>query len=380
MSENPDKKVDFQPLIKGDRLNLVVLFDILRKGRSVVLYSTLLTVLLALFLALIIPARYEARAVILPNAESESSLDKLGGLASLAGVNLNSMMGQTAGISPEIYSSIIGSFPFLKELLSTPVSFEDETSKMSLFEKARKDSVPGFGDKIMMYTLRLPWTIMDALKSKDKDLSALASDTNLVVLDKRVELLYDKVRGMINVDYDSETGLVDITVAGKEALQTSEIALRTTELLQRYIIAFETKQVRQNLDFIEAQYLDKKEEFEKNRAELNAYKDANRNIVGERVDIGYQLLVDNYDLTRNLYMNLAEQKEQALVAVKKQTPAFSVIEPVKVPLEPEWPKKSSFMLVGLILGFFGGVIGVVGRAIYYSISSHWKNIKSEGLE
>ncbi|MGQ1946403.1 Wzz/FepE/Etk N-terminal domain-containing protein [Geofilum sp. OHC36d9] len=371
MSENTDKKGDFQPLIKGDRLNLMVLFDVLRKGKLVILYSTLLTALLALFLALVIPDRYEARAVILPNAESENSLDKLGGLASLAGVNLNSMIGQTSGISPEIYSTIIGSSPFLKELLNTPVSFEDEPSKMSLFEKARKDTVPGFGDKIIMYTVRLPWTIMDALKSDDRDPSALTNDTNLVVLDKRVELLYEKVRAMISVDYDPETGLVDIAVEGKEALQTSEIALRTTELLQRYIIAFETKQVRQNLDFIEAQYLNKKEEFEKNRAELNAYKDANRNVVGERVDVGYQLLADNYDLTRNLYMSLAEQKEQALVAVKKQTPAFSMIEPVRVPLEPVWPKKSFFMILGLIFGFLAGVIGVVGRAILISIQKNW---------
>jgi hypothetical protein len=212
---------------------------------------------------------------------------------------------------------------------------------------------------------------MDALKRNEPDLSSLVNDTNLVVLDKRVELLYNKVRDMISVDYDPETGLVDITVTGKEALQTSEIALRTTELLQRYIVSFETKQVRQNLNFIEAQYLNKKEEFEKNRAELNAYRDANRNRIEERGDAGAQLLVDNYELSRSLYMSLAEQKEQALVTVKKQTPAFSMIEPVRVPLEPVWPGKTLFMLVGLILGFLVGVIGVIGRALLLSIQESW---------
>jgi uncharacterized protein involved in exopolysaccharide biosynthesis len=377
MSENPDKKGEFQSLIKGDKLNLVVLFDVLRKGKFVVFYSTLLTAVLALFLALVIPDRYEVRAVILPNTESGSSLDNLGGLASLAGVNLSSMAGQTAGISPEIYSTIITSSPFLEELLNTPVSFEDEPSKMSMLEKVRKDSVPGFGERIIMYTVRLPWTLMDALKSKDTELSALANDTNLMVLDKRLELLYNKVRGMLSVDYDSETRLVDITVEGKEALQTSEIAFITTELLQRYIIAFETKQSRQNLDFIQAQYLNKKEEFEKNRAELNAYRDANRNRIGERAEVGYQLLVDNYDLSRSLYLSLAEQKEQALLSVKKQTPAFSMIEPVKVPYEPVWPRKTSFILVGLILGFFMGLIWVVGRAVLLSVQENWAAARTE---
>jgi uncharacterized protein involved in exopolysaccharide biosynthesis len=54
-----------------------------------------------------------------------------------------------------------------------------------------------------------------------------------------------------------------------------------------------------------------------------------------------------------VYSELAKQKEQAAIQLSKDTPTFSVLDPVKVPKEKTGPRKSIYVLgsffIGLIL-------------------------------
>ena len=100
------------------------------------------------------PVTYRASAVVLPQADSKSNLGQLGSLASLAGVNLGAMMGDGAGIQPELYPNVVNSYPFLKELIHTPLNYEGEPTPISFYEKELADSVPGFGATVLKYTLK----------------------------------------------------------------------------------------------------------------------------------------------------------------------------------------------------------------------------------
>lgn len=72
-----------------------------------------------------------------------------------------------------------------------------------------------------------------------------------------------------------------------------------------------------------------------------------------------------------VYQSLAEQKEQAEIAVKKDTPAFSVIEPVKVPIEKSAPKRSLIMVVSIFMGGFLGIGLVFGRMVLGKMKEAW---------
>jgi hypothetical protein len=51
---------------------------------------------------------------------------------------------------------------------------------------------------------------------------------------------------------------------------------------------------------------------------------------------------------------LAKQKEQAAIQLSKDTPTFSILDPVKVPKEKTGPKKSLYVLGTFFIGLIGG--------------------------
>lgn len=368
-----DSRAKEGPIIRDDEIDLIQLARTLWNQRGVVIYTTLVVAGIGLMVALLSPVKYTASATLLPQTETKSNLGNLGGLASLAGINLSSMMGDATGIQPDLYPRIVNSFPFLNELVHQPFNFEAEPAPVSLYEKRLADSIPGIGSTIVKYTLRLPWTLKNALTRKK--VSATKSqprrDLEVTVLSEKEMELLEETSGDIKVEVDNKTGLVSISAELEEPLLTAQVTQKTVELLQKYIINYKTKQVRDNLEFIDARHAEKKKEFEVAQRAFFDYRDRHRNMVAERADARFQELSDAYDLAAEVYKNLAQQREQAEIAVKKETPAFSVIEPVKVPIEKSAPRRSLILVVSVFLGGFLGVMLVFARMLWGKLREAW---------
>ena len=133
--------------------------------------------------------------------------------------------------------------------------------------------------------------------------------------------------------------MIFISVELGEPLLSAQVAQSVVDLLQQYVINYKTEQVRQNLEFIEERYQEKKEEYEAAQKAFLEYKDRHRNMISERIDVEYQLLSDAYDVASTVYKGLAQQVEQSKIQVKEETPAFSIIEPVLIPLKKSSPNK-----------------------------------------
>ena len=363
-----------RPIIKDDEIDLIALAHTIWDNRKTIYYSVAVAVVIGLMVAIFSPVKYQASATILPQAEGKSDLGGLGGLASMAGINLGAMMGSSSGIQPDLYPRVINSYPFLNELIHQPFNYEEEDEPISIYNKQVNDSIPGFGATVIKYTIRLPWTIKDALMGNDKKfLNGIAGQEAIDVtrLSEEETSVLQSMNNIVSVSVDDETGLVTIGAEMGEPLLTAQVAKKTVELLQKYIIEYKTRQATENLEFIEARYKEKKIEFEKARAAFFEYRDRNRNIVEERTNIRYQELSDAYNLASQVYQNLAEQKEQAEIAVKKDTPAFSVIEPVKVPIEKSAPRRSMIMVISVFLGGFLGIGLIFGKMIWGKLKSAW---------
>jgi uncharacterized protein involved in exopolysaccharide biosynthesis len=193
----------------------------------------------------------------------------------------------------------------------------------------------------------------------------------LLRLSKEDMELLDEISNNLYVKVDNNSGLVSITATLEEPLLTAQVTQKTVELLQKYIIDYKTKQVRNNLEFIEARYKEKKEAFESIRHDFFEYRDRHRNMVTERANAPYQELSDAYDLASEVYLSLAKQHEQAEIAVKKETPAFSIIEPGKVPLEKSAPKRSLILIISAFLGGFFGIILLFTRMLWMKLKKDW---------
>ena len=115
-------------------------------------------ILLGFIVALTEPVKYESSTIILPS-QSQDQSSSISGLASLAGISLNnSSIGPV--ISPKIYSKILSSVDFKKELLLTMLS-NGETLKENLSSKSSSSYIGTLKD----YTINLPFKILDFFRS-----------------------------------------------------------------------------------------------------------------------------------------------------------------------------------------------------------------------
>ena len=373
-SENiQEKEAEKRPIVKDDEIDLIALAHEIWDERKTVIYSVVVAIIIGLMVALLSPEKYNASASLLPQAQKEQDLGGLGGLASMAGVNIGALSGGATGIQPTLYPKVINSYSFMDELIHQEFDFEDESRSLSLYEKRMKDSIPGLGSTIIKYTLRLPWTVKDAIMGGEPEVAKgpVNKDFDLTVLSKEELGIVEAVSESISSEVDDETGVVTVSAEMGEPVLTAQVTQKTVELLQEYIIQYKTRQVRENLEFIEARYQEKKKEFENARAEFFAYQDRHRNRVQERTDIRYQELEDAYNISSQIYQDLAKQREQAELNVKKETPAFSVIDPVKVPIERSSPRRSLIMVISVFLGGFIGLGIIFGRRVFLKFKEAW---------
>jgi len=235
------------------------------------------------------------------------------------------------------------------------------------------DSISGWGKILIDYTVRLPWTIKNNL-SAGNDLAHLRGSNALfgfVQLDRRQTYVYEKFKSQLSVSVDAKTNLISIHVEMDEPLVTAQVADQVIHNLQEYVIRHKTSQVRENLYFIEARFNEKKSEFEIAQKALYAYRDRYRNVVAERVDPQFQELQDNYNILRSVYQDLAKQLEQARISVQKETPVFTVIEPVQVSSMKYKPRRSLIVVSFILTGVFFGIVFIIGGIISRRFKKAW---------
>ena len=364
-------------IIKGDEIDLIALMKTIWNGRKTIIYTTVVVVIIGLMIAILSPEKWSSTSVFMRQQEDNSSanLGGLGALAGMAGINIGGLLGSSSGITTDMYPNIVYSYPFLSELLNSSFYFQKEAKYITLYDKIYADTIPNVGELIMKYTFRLPWTIKDKMLKKKKNVR-FENSTNdsheLIFVDYDLNRILESISEMIGLSIDNETGLITVRATIKrEPIAVTQITQKMVDLLQTYIIEHQTKLVQENLTFIEILYLEKKIEYERNRKTLFDYRDANRNTVVERTDAYHQELSDAYNLSMGLYQNLAEQYEQAKIAVRKETPVFSIIEPAKVPYERKSPKRTKIVILSGFLGGFLGIGVVFCKMFFAKLKKEW---------
>ena len=97
---------------------------------------------LAFSLALISPVKYTASSTFVPQLSEGRTNSSLGGLASLAGINLSAIMGsQPQEIPPSLYPQIAESIPYRLALLEAKVGPNDTSFRTYILDHASRPSV-----------------------------------------------------------------------------------------------------------------------------------------------------------------------------------------------------------------------------------------------
>lgn len=111
-----------------EEIDLVEVVRKLWKNRKLILKITVVFMVLGVLVALFSPKEYTAGCTMVPQSGDKKVGGNLSGLASMVGINLGGASGGEV-LSPTIYPKIVASIPFKKDLMATPLKFEEYVNR-----------------------------------------------------------------------------------------------------------------------------------------------------------------------------------------------------------------------------------------------------------
>lgn len=370
MQENVNPNM---PLDEEEGINIMALVRSLWNGRKTVILTTCIFMVLGLVAALTMKHEFAVSTVMVPQMNSKSS-SSLSSLASLAGFDLSSA---TSGseLSPLIYPQIVNSVPFRKELMYTPLHYSDVDTMVCMYTYLTDTlSKPTFFGYVTKYTIGLPGVIMKAIRGEKPDIvlpqgSTDSTQVKPVVISRKEEKILKKIAENISLSVDKKEGYITLNVRGSEPIQTAELAMKAQQLLQDEVTRFRIEKSENELEYIQARYDEIKKEAEQYQEQLARINDRSQNLAGSRYNIERDRVQAKYNVANSIYSEMAKQLEQAKMQVKKDTPVFTVIQPVTVPVRSVNSRAKTL----IVWTFLGGILGcgiVLGK-------EYWPKLKAQ---
>ena len=359
------------PPIEDDEIDLLSIAKTLWSGRKTVIITILIFMAIGLFMAIFSPKEYTASTTIVPATQGKNVGGSLGGLAAMAGIDLGGMSSES-GIPPSLYPQITGSIPFQLELLKTPLNFEGHKTPITYENYYTKYNSPGLLATFKKYTVGLPGVIISAIKGKPAPITTLSSPTPAITIISNEELgLINQLSSQLSLDINTKDGYVTISVNMPEAIAAAEMAQKAQELLQQYIIDFKVQKSSEQLRFIKGRYAEKEREFRSAQQQLASFQDRNQFLTSALSKTYSTRLQMDYDLAYGVYSELAKQLETQQIQVKEDTPVFTILKPVTVPIEKSKPNRPLILIIWIFLGGIVGIGMVFGRGFVLGVKEKW---------
>lgn len=298
-----------------DEIDLRELFSVLWAGKILIVAITAVFALVSVGYALSLANQYKASAVVSPAQSGGSSLGamagQLGGLASLAGINIGS------GESNETQEAmeIMQSWGFMEAFIQThdlqvPIYAAIGWDKGSNSLKLNSD----------LYDATLKhWLIEDNESGENRAPSSWE--------------LYEKFRDRVAVSQDKTSGLINISVE----YYSPQIAKQWVDLfiitINDYMRARKLEQVNRNIEYLTAQI--------------------DKTAIADMREVFYQLV--------------EEQTKSKMLAEASPEYAFVTVSRAMVPEQKSQPKRALVCILGTLLGGMLSVLWVLVR--HYAFSS-----------
>ena len=328
---------------KDDEIDLIALSKKIFDARRFVVRITAVFFFVGVIVSVFSPVRYKAGSVFVPQLTDNKNNSPLGGLASLAGVNLSAVLGnQTQDIPPALYPNIMESTPYRLALLDTPVDLENKNIRTYITSNVKGPTV---FSTLKKYTIGLP-----GLLFKKRETTKNVYDDSLFRITEKDQGVFNFLDQALSVEVDDKNGLVFIDVELSDRLVAAKIAEAATNLLQQRIIDFKTQTARENLRFTQTQFNEKKIEFEQMQDSIANFQDKNLNITSSFYQNKLTRLEARLAVVTAVFQELAGQVEQAKIQVNKNTPIFTIVEPVTIPLNPSKHQRSLVVIIWTFLG------------------------------
>ena len=190
-------------------LKLDALFKLIWQNKKTYVYVLLATFVLSAGYAVSLPRYYETKVLLAPEYSSgSSSLGSIGGLASLAGINLGNMGGEDA-IVPSLYPDLISSTDFLISMFDVQIVTRDTSYTGTLrqyMETCQKEA---------WWTEGMSWMKNLFQKKKQNDSVTVPDPFQLT---KEETILAQSIGKKLNCLVDKKTNVITLTVTDQDPL------------------------------------------------------------------------------------------------------------------------------------------------------------------
>ena len=280
-----------------DEIDLRELFGVLWSGKIKIIAITAIFAMGSVLYALSIPNQYKATALLAP-AQSDggglsSALGQLGGLASLAGVNIGGGESSESQIAQEIMKS----WSFVEKFISD----NDLEVEVYAAEGWSKGS-----DELYIN--------QDAYDSESGEW--LTEDSSGNVAPPTSWQLFETFSGMLSVSEDKKSGLVSVSIEYYSPQIAKEWLDMYVAAINEHMQSRQVAKVSNNIDYLKAQI--------------------DKTSIAEMREVFYTII--------------EEQTKNKMVAEASPDYAFVAVSPSMVPEKKSQPKRALICILGTLLG------------------------------
>lgn len=339
--------------------DIVTMIKLILKRKNTLIRYLMAFVSLGLLIAILSPNEYIASSTFIPRINDEQGSGRqLGGLAALAGIGGLAGESSSGEIPPEIYPRIIASSNYKSQLANSLVETSDMDSAMTFMEYMENHYEEPFFNKIKKYTIGLPGLLIKTIKGKGNLTEKVIENKHddIIELSKQQIAIFEIIGSRLTVGYMEKEGIVSIRYQDYDPDIASQMTNSAKEILQLEIRNYKLQIANQNLDFIQRRFEEKAKDFEQVQINLARFRDKNQGISSALARNELERLETDFDLKYNLYLDVAKQLEQAKLVREKDTPVFTVIQPVIKPYKRSFPNR---VLILIGFSFLGIVLGLV---------------------
>ena len=343
--------VDPEPLDENEEdISLIDMLLIVVRNQRLILMCAGGFAVLGVLIALLSVREYTSSAKLIREAESEATAQSFGGgnLSFLRGMGLN-LGGSSAGLTPDAYPDIVKSREVRLAVVRDTFYFPDLGREMTYVEYVNRD--PGFGELVIDYTLRLPWTIKDKLSGDDSGSAPLDG----VYPTEEEEIALVEISRTLGASLDVDTGLMTISTSSSYPILSAALTQSFVDHLVERVREIRTHKSRLNLEFVEEQFEQAARALQEAENELAQFEDRNNNIQRARLLVEKGRLERQVMFKSDLYSSLQAQLTQAQVNLQRSEPVITLLERPVPPMEPSGSSRAVMVIYFLFLGAAAGI-------------------------
>ena len=350
----------------------------------------MVTIVLALIIDYGSGTEYEAENVIITYTRSGLGglSGNLGGLAGLAALSSGDItIGSGRVVTENMLPALLTTYPLGSRLADQPLRFYEFDEEITSYDYFREyyenPALLSFFSYIrstprrMLSFMNPPRVVMPEQLPGDESVSVESQnqddhENQSEQYQFQRPPLFVPQSGMMGVIYElssritieDEEGFTIIRARMPDPYAAADLAQVATDLLMRELINFEIRKTRDQLNFLEEEFILSKERFEQAQVALAEFTDRNQGFLSAVAQIERERLQNDLDLAFDIYSSWTRQVEETRIKLREDTPVFTEVDPVQVPSRPVRPSPASTTLLAMFLGLFWGVGIVTLKQLY----------------